>query len=170
MPGSEMAALPLLLNAKDFVRNLFRKARRRCIIADPYLSADEVRTFALFVESLDASIHLLAGEEYLRRKTSGGQTNGRVLHDQIAALRQKDPAFQPETHVLLGRNRCPLHDRFLVVDETVYHIGGSLNRLGERAMAVSRVPAPDPVMADLERWMAGENAEPLEKWLKRIES
>jgi hypothetical protein len=72
--------------------------------------------------------------------------------------------------VLLGRNRCPLHDRFLVVDETVYHIGGSLNRLGERAMAVSRVPAPDPVMADLERWMAGENAEPLEKWLKRIES
>lgn len=153
--------------AQDFVRGLIGKASRRCIVADPYLGAGEVYAFGLFVQSLEARVQLLTGEEYLHRSAGEGKTHGRALAEQIERLQAQDRTFTPEVWVLKGRRRCPLHDRFLVVDETVYHLGGSLNHLGERAMAISRVPVPGPVMADLERWLGGQGSEPLEKWLSR---
>jgi len=150
--------------AQAFVRSLFREVRERCIVADPFLGAEEVRAFALFVGSLHARIHLLSAQHHLRRPASGRRAHGRILADGLQELQRRDPAFRPEVHVL-GSNR--LHDRFLVVDESVYHLGGSLNHLGHRAMAISRVPAPEPVMADLERWLDGEGTEPLHDWLAR---
>lgn len=153
--------------AQEYVRGLIGKAHRRCIVADPYLGAGEVYSFALFVQSLEAKIQLLGGEEHLHRSAGNGKTHGRALCDEVEKLQAQDRAFTPEVWVLKGRKRCPLHDRFLVVDDTVYHLGGSLNHIGARAMAISRVPTPEPVMSDLERWLAGQCSERLEEWLAR---
>ncbi len=34
------------------------------------------------------------------------------------------------------------HDRFLIIDETVYHIGASLKDLGKKLFAFSRMDVP----------------------------
>ena len=35
-----------------------------------------------------------------------------------------------------------IHDRFLIVDDTVYHIGASLKDLGKKLFAFSRMTIP----------------------------
>jgi hypothetical protein len=42
-----------------------------------------------------------------------------------------------------------LHDRFLLVDDQLYSLGGSLSEMGHRGMMVIRVPEPAPILADL---------------------
>lgn len=154
--------------ARSFLRSRIREVNQRCIIADPYLGPKEVRAFALFVGSLDADIVILSGAEFLRKSPSEGEPcHGLELLDVVNRLQEQYPRFQPVVRVLTGRT-CPLHDRFLVADDTVYHLGGSLNHFGERAMAITRIPAPEPVLDDLNRWVAGEESTPLEEWVQSL--
>lgn len=152
--------------AQDFVRSLFSKVRHRCIVADPYLGADELESFVAFVGSLDAEIHVLTSHAHLRPKEKDKRSEGLALAERVKLLEQADPAFKPRITVLDGRDAPSLHDRFLVIDDHVYHIGGSLNHLGHRAMAISRVPAPGQIVADIERWLSGEQSQSFEQWLR----
>jgi hypothetical protein len=145
--------------AEAFVRKLFNKVRWRCIIADPYFGANELTAFAFFISSINARIDLITSYAHLRKRYGAdGITEGEKLKRELQRLRQADPDFTPNVTILQGRNVSPLHDRFLVIDEEVYHMGGSLNHLGHSAMAINRIPAPEPILADLERWIAGEGS------------
>lgn len=43
-----------------------------------------------------------------------------------------------------------LHDRFLVIDDTVWFLGNSLNTLGDKASLIVKLPNPDEVIDQLE--------------------
>lgn len=156
-------------HAQDFVRSLLSKVRNRCIVADPYLGAEELESFIAFVTSTAADIVLLTSHAHLRiqadPKNPSGPNEGQKLAQKLQDISRADPIFSPRIVVLEGREAPALHDRFIVADERVYHIGGSLNHLGKRAMAISRVPAPEPVLSDIERWINGEKSQTFESWL-----
>lgn len=153
--------------AEDYVRGLFRRVKSRCIVADPYFGASELQGFALFVGSVEARIDLITSHSFLSYKVNESANNeGDQLASKLEQLVELDPMFRPRITVLKGRDAPPLHDRFLVIDDSVFHLGGSLNHLGRRAMAISRVPAPEPVLADLERWINGEHSDTFDTWLE----
>ena len=152
--------------AKEFVRRLFGQVKKRCIVADPYFGANELEGFAFFVANIDAHIDLITSHSHLKYIKKSGINEGQKLLVKLEQLKRQDPMFRPHITVLKGRNAPPLHDRFLVIDDRVYHLGGSLNHLGHRAMAISRVPAPERVLADLGRWINGEQSESFSTWLQ----
>ena len=56
-----------------------------------------------------------------------------------------------------------VHDRFLVIDGNVWFSGNSLNRIGERAGMIVKLPDPEPVVERLESFWW--QARPLSEWL-----
>lgn len=58
-----------------------------------------------------------------------------------------------------------MHDRFLVVDVSVWLLGSSLNEFGSRGTMLVALPEPDAVTRRIEQ--AWTQAVPLEVWLAR---
>ena len=54
----------------------------------------------------------------------------KTLQDEAARLNHQFPTVEL-------KNMQNVHDRFIIVDETVYHIGSSLNELGKKLTAFS---------------------------------
>lgn len=65
------------------------------------------------------------------------QIVSRQLQLDIECHNRQYPSIEIET-------RTGIHDRFLIIDETVYHIGASLKDLGKKLFAFSRLDvSPD---------------------------
>ena len=48
----------------------------------------------------------------------------------------------PPYHPIEVEESSRFHDRFLIIDETVYHIGASLKDLGKKLFAFSKMDVP----------------------------
>ena len=56
-----------------------------------------------------------------------------------------------------------MHDRFLIVDGTVWLSGNSLHTLGERAGVIVRLPDPTPIISGIKAfWLSSPT---LSDWL-----
>jgi len=75
----------------------------------------------------------------------------------------KDYSIKPEIRVLTGTPE--IHDRFFVVDESVWLTGNSLNTIGERASMIVRLADPTSIIVRLQSFW--ERAPTLETWLPR---
>ena len=111
-----------ILNAKswwsgyDFACQLVRSAKEKIIIIDPYADDTALALIAKHAPSVKGSV-------YSARVTSR-------LKDEAARLNRQFPIVELKT-------MQNVHDRFIIVDETVYHIGSSLNELGKKLTAFS---------------------------------
>ncbi|MCQ2061807.1 MAG: virulence RhuM family protein [Fibrobacter sp.] len=111
-----------LLNAKswwsgyEFAAQLVRSAKEEIVIIDPY--ADDIALALIAKHSPNVK-----GIIYSAHVTSR-------LKEEAARLNREFPMVEL-------KSMQNVHDRFIIVDETVYHIGSSLNELGKKLTAFS---------------------------------
>ena len=109
-----------VLDARLFAEQLIRIAKREVILIDNYIDS---RTFDILEyrnQGVDATIYVERIGRGLQALQSTAQTqSGRLV--RLAETRQR------------------VHDRFLIIDDEVYHLGASLNELGKRLFAFSRL-------------------------------
>ena len=107
-----------IFDAYTFVSDLVRSAKRRIVLFDNYVD-DTVLTL------LDK-----------RADGVGAQIYTRSITQQLALdLQRHNAQYQP---VAIDEFQNA-HDRFLCIDDTVYHIGASLKDLGKKWFAFSRM-------------------------------
>lgn len=111
-----------LLNAKswwsgyEFAAQLVRSAKEEIVIIDPY--ADDIALALIAKHSPNVK-----GFVYSAHVTSR-------LKEEAARLNREFPTVEL-------KSMQNVHDRFIIADETVYHIGSSLNELGKKLTAFS---------------------------------
>ena len=107
-----------IFDAYVFVANLIRKAKRRIVVIDSYVDDSVLvqlskRNPGVTVDIYDGRISAQLRQDVARHNA---QYPGVTLH---------------------AYNKT--HDRFLIIDEEVYHIGHSLKDLGKKLFAFSRM-------------------------------
>ncbi len=108
-----------IFDAYTFVSDLIRQAKQRIILIDNYIDdttlthlsakANENVTTTILTKSISKAMQL--------------------------DLQKHNAQYKPITLVTFNE----AHDRFLIIDETVYHIGASLKDLGKKWFAFSRI-------------------------------
>lgn len=109
-----------VLDARVFAERLIHIAKHEVILIDNYIDARTFEILEMRNAGVDATIYVERVGNGLRtlQQTSKTQT-GRTID------------LQP--------TRQRVHDRFLIIDDEVYHLGASLNELGKRLFAFSRL-------------------------------
>lgn len=107
-----------IFDAYAFVAGLIRKAEKRIVVIDSYI--DESVLVQLAKRKCDVTVDIYDGKisQQLRQDVAchNAQYPGVTLHSYKKA-----------------------HDRFLIIDEDVYHIGHSLKDLGKKLFAFSKM-------------------------------
>ena len=107
-----------IFDAYAFASDLIRSARKRIILIDNYIDESVLMMLAKREEGVTADI--------VTRRVTEALTLDLERHN-----RQYSPVDVRE---------CDrYHDRFLIIDDTVYHLGASLKDLGKKLFAFSRM-------------------------------
>ena len=109
-----------VLDARLFAEQLIRIAQREVILIDNYIDARSFDILELRNPGVLATVYV----EHIGR---GMQALQQTAQTQSGRL------------VQLAETRQRVHDRFLIIDDEVYHLGASLNELGKRLFAFSRL-------------------------------
>ena len=109
-----------VLDARLFAEQLIKIAQREVILIDNYIDSRSFDILELRNPGVDATI-------YVERIGRGLQSLQQTAHTQSGRI------------VHLAETRQRVHDRFLIIDDEVYHLGASLNELGKRLFAFSRL-------------------------------
>ena len=107
-----------IFDAYAFVADLIRSARKRIVLIDNYVDDSVLLTLAKRKEGVLAEIVTKHITETLKLD-----------------LERHNRQYPPVT----VRERDRYHDRFLIIDDTVYHLGASLKDLGKKLFAFSRM-------------------------------
>lgn len=122
--------------ARDRLWKVISEAREDVLLVDPY--ADGQDLFDYGMASSGARVRLLtAGKEAKNKK---------YVPIDRGLQRLAEAGKRAEAFRMTG---LP-HDRFMVIDKTVWSIGASLNGLGSEATMLIRLRAPQPVLERLE--------------------
>lgn len=107
-----------IFDAYVFVADLIRKAQKRIVIIDNYI--DDTVLVQLAKRKAGVSVDIYDGQI------------SRQLRQDVAAHNAQYPG------VTLHHYQ-KAHDRFMIIDEEVYHIGASLKDLGKKLFAFSKM-------------------------------
>lgn len=143
-PTSAEAAASEAMRATKTVREAIAQARREVCIVDPYCGARELLSFVFTMPHAAIPVRVLAAKEKVARTESDLD----ALRTAVERGRSTTPPVKLEMRLMTGP-RPPVHDRFLIVDDDVWHIGASLNALGTAGALVMKIPDPAPVRRDL---------------------
>ena len=150
--------------ARHYVRHRIGNARNDVLIVDPYFAGRELLAFGHAIRRPDVQLRILTSALVLNRDQEGAPNT--MSGSQLLAILNetfKDYSIKPEIRVLTGTPE--IHDRFFVVDESVWLTGNSLNTIGERASMIVRLADPTSIIARLQSFW--ERAPTLETWLRR---
>ena len=111
-----------LLEGREVAESLIKSAKREIVLIDTYVGAD---TFHI-LESREAGV---AATIYTEKTGVNIQT--------LQADHERE--YGVGRHIEVMKYRTSFHDRFLIVDEDVYHIGASLKDLGKRLFAFDKM-------------------------------
>ena len=114
-----------LLEGRDVAEQIIQSAKSEVILIDSYVGAD---TFHI-LESRNVGVNATI---YTEKVGANIQTLQHDHEAEYGALR----------HIDVFRYRTNFHDRFLIVDDTVYHFGASLKDLGRRLFAFDIIQFP----------------------------
>ena len=109
-----------VLDARLFAEQLIHIAQREVILIDNYIDSRSFDILELRNPGVEATI-------YVERIGRGLQSLQQTAQTQTGRI------------VKLAETRQRVHDRFLIIDDEVYHLGASLNELGKRLFAFSRL-------------------------------
>lgn len=118
-----------IFDAYTLISDLIRKATTRIILIDNYVDDRILKVLTKRKEGVAGTIY----------------TDPR--HSQINNDLRRHNAQYPPIEV---RNCTNVHDRFLIIDNTVYFIGGSIKDLGKKIVAFSQMQQnPDDILSRL---------------------
>jgi hypothetical protein len=150
-----------------WIRELIASARTQVFLVDPYLDADDLQEFATAASYQGVAIRGLINPRPGRNRRS--DTNGDLFGDQmLEKIRElRDPAQEfGEIDIRVSRIRR-LHDRFLQVDDVVWHSGHSFNQMGKGEISLMTLVA-EPTETRTVLAEAFAEAEPFETyWTNR---
>ena len=131
--------------AMRFIQSELRRAKNRVMIADPYLAGLQLGQYLYAVNPETVSVTLLSSALAFKSK---GQGLSKIddFSQRLTQL-EKDAKVTAKAYVLQS---SILHDRFLVIDDTVWFLGNSLNTLGDKASLIVKLPNPDEIIEQLE--------------------
>ena len=109
-----------VLDARLFAEQLIKIAKREVVLIDNYIDSRSFDILELRNPGVEATI-------YVERIGRGLQSLQQAAHTQSGRT------------VHLAETSQRVHDRFLIIDDEVYHLGASLNELGKRLFAFSRL-------------------------------
>lgn len=143
-------------DALRFVRTKLGSARERIIIADPYFDNLQIKQLLYAVPQGDCEVNILTNADVFKgnKKNCGdsdGLTRSQKVHEFNGAL------FQLlETHRLNNLSvwvaehaDAKFHDRFLIVDDTAWLLGSSLNSLGTQPTMIICIPNSKVVITEI---------------------
>ena len=105
-------------DAYALINDLIRSAKHRVVIIDNYADDSVLTQLDKRNEGVDAAVYTL--------------TRNRQIQQDIDRHNQQYPPIKLHFY-----NKA--HDRFLIIDNTVYHIGASLKDLGKKLFAFSKM-------------------------------
>lgn len=118
-----------IFDAYSLISDLVRKARRRIVLIDNYVDDRILKVLDKRAERVIATIY----------------TDPR--HSHIENDLHRHNAQYPAIDVYHCAN---VHDRFLIIDDTIYFIGGSIKDLGKKIVAFSQMHQnPDEILSRL---------------------
>jgi hypothetical protein len=110
-----------IFDAYEFVSKLIKSAKKRIILIDNYVD--------------ESVLGLLA-----KRKKAASAT---IYTSKISKALQTDVDKHNEQYEPITLERISgVHDRFLIIDNNVYHIGASIKDLGKKLFAFSKLGIP----------------------------
>ncbi len=110
-----------IFEAYSFVSELIKTAKRRILLIDNYIDNTVLLTLSKRQDGVSVLI--------ITRKIT-------------ETLKQDIVRFEQQYSPVEVRESSIYHDRFLIIDETVYHLGASLKDLGKKLFAFSRLNIP----------------------------
>lgn len=118
-----------IFDAYSLISDLIRKATERIILIDNYVDDRILKVLTKRTEGVSAIIYTDPS------------------HSQIRNDLRRHNAQYPRIEV---RNCTNVHDRFLITDDTVYFIGGSIKDLGKKIVAFSQMRQdPETILSRL---------------------
>ncbi|MBP9993846.1 MAG: ORF6N domain-containing protein, partial [bacterium] len=105
-----------IFDAYVFISNLIRKAKKEIILIDNYVDESVLNILSKRNENVNVTIY-----------------TSNISHQFKLDLEKYNSQYQPITI----ENFSKSHDRFLIIDDEIYHIGASLKDLGKRWFAFS---------------------------------
>ncbi|MBQ9639588.1 MAG: virulence RhuM family protein [Bacteroidales bacterium] len=110
-----------VFDAYRFVSDLVRSAKQRIALFDNYIDDTVLSLLGKREPAVEATIYT------------------KSISSQLALdLKRHNSQYRPITITQFDR----VHDRFLCIDDTVYHVGASLKDLGKKWFAFSRLEMP----------------------------
>ena len=110
-----------IFDAYAFISELIRSAKSSITLIDNYVDESVLRLLSKRAEGVSARI-------ITRKMSESLQLDIEKYNRQYAPIEVVESSR--------------FHDRFLIIDETVYHIGASLKDLGKKLFAFSRMAVP----------------------------
>lgn len=114
-----------IFDAYVFVSDLIKSARSRVVLVDNYVDESVLVLLSKRDDGVSAEIR-----------------TGRMPQQFLLDLERHNSQYPPVT-VVQTQN---IHDRFLIVDDDVYHIGASLKDLGKKLFAFSKMSIPPEML------------------------
>lgn len=145
--------------AEIHIREIVSNASTRCMFLDPYFGAVDM-VYAMVVQNIGFPVQIISSANFLRGKINKNPdsiTHAEKLLQVIEDYKRLFPNQEIECRVLIGNNRSPLHDRYIIVDNKVYLLGSSFNEFGSRATTLSKVPTPDRMITQAEKWWGDDS-------------
>ena len=100
----------------EFAVQLVRSAKKELVIIDPYANDMVLSLMAKRAEGVNATIY-----------------SARITH----AMREEEARLNGQFPTVRLENMREVHDRFVIVDDVVYHVGASFKDLGNQMTAFS---------------------------------
>ena len=125
-----------IFDAHTFVSELIRSAQERVILIDNYVDDSVLKTLTKRSEGVVASI--------ITRKIS----------DALAVDLERHNQQYPPVEITTSDR---YHDRFLIIDDTVYHLGASLKDLGKKLFAFNRMEVTADAVLEIPPSCVGRN-------------
>ena len=107
-----------VFDAYDWLTNRITSAENRIIIIDPYADNTILKQLNRRKENVKVNLYT--------------SPKNHLINLDLKKFNKQYSDFRIEIH-----KNYTGHDRFLIIDDTVYHIGGSIKDLGNRLMAYS---------------------------------
>jgi hypothetical protein len=163
--------------AVALIRGLIASARRQVLFVDPYLDADDLQEFATAATHQGVSIRGLINPrpDRNRRADAKGDLFGGQMLEKIRELRNPAQEFG-DIDIRVSKYRR-LHDRFLQIDDMVWHSGHSFNRMGRGEISLMTLVAEpaeshdvlEEAFAEAEPFETYWNNRPIPPWSLRRE-
>ena len=110
-----------VFSARLFVENLIKAAKCEVVLIDNYIDAQTFDLLDVRAKGVSATIYTKRVDTSLQRL--------QTLHNQE----------HPTAPVTLQAFNRPFHDRFLIIDDELWHCGASFKDLGRRLFAIDRM-------------------------------